>query len=115
MLKNLEETVLNENTFPRVRTGKPSKLPQMVRRLRTEDCIVMQISCNQIQVNFSESHQKAIIWEGEDGEMFATVIFTVGTETRAQTWSLVRDSSGEMSAEMRGLLSKTRGRIRAFI
>ena len=115
MQKNLEETVLNENTLPRVRTGKPSKLPQMVRRLRTEDCIVMQLSCNQIQVNFRESHQKAIIWEGEGGEMFATVIFTVGTETRAQTWSLVRDSSGEMSAEMRGLLSKTRGRIRAFI
>ena len=55
MQKNLEETVLNENTLPRVRTGKPSKLPQMVRRLRTEDCIVMQLSCNQIQVNFRES------------------------------------------------------------
>ena len=34
MQKNLEEIVLSYHTVPRVRTGQPSKLPQMVRRLR---------------------------------------------------------------------------------
>ena len=60
-----------------VNVGQSNKLPQLVRSVRTEDCIVMQLSSNTVQVNFRENHLKIIIWQEEEGDMLATIIFTV--------------------------------------
>ena len=113
MEKFLEETILSDTTISRVNVGQSNKLPQLVRCVRTEDCIAMQLSSNTVQVNFTENHLKIIIWQEEEGDMLATIIFTVGSETRAQTFSLMTDSSSQISAEMRGLLTDTRRRLRS--
>ena len=97
----------------RVNVGQSNKLPQLVRSVRTEDCIVMQLSSNNVQVNFTENHLKIIIWQEEEGDMLATIIFTVGSETRAQSFSLMTDSSSQISGEVRGLLTATRRRLRS--
>ena len=65
------------------------------------------------QVNFRENQLKIIIWGEEEGDMLATIIFTVGSETRAQSFSLMTDSSSQISAELRGLLTDTRRRLRS--
>ena len=109
MEKNLEETILTDTTLRRVNTGPSNKLSQMIRQHRTQDCVVMQLNSNAVQVNFRESHVKIVIWEKEEeGDMLATIIFTAGTETGGETFSLITDCGSEVSGEMRQLLSNTR-------
>ena len=101
-------------TVRRVCIGQSTKLPQMLLAVRTEDCVVMLLNTDTVQVNFQASHKKVIIWaeEAGAGDLLATIIFTVGRETRAQTVSLSPAcNSQEMPGEMRRLLSKTRRRI----
>ena len=45
-----------------------------------------------ILTDFRENHVKMIIWEKEDdGDMVATIIFTAGTETGFETFSLITE------------------------
>ena len=45
-----------------------------------------------ILTDFRENHVKMIIWEKEEyGDMVATIIFTAGTETGFETFSLIRE------------------------
>ena len=45
-----------------------------------------------ILTDFRENHVKMIIWEKEeDGDMVATIIFTVGTETGFETFSPITE------------------------
>ena len=112
MKKNLEETILTDTTIRRVQFGPSDKPSQIIRQLRTQDCVVMQLNRNAVQVNFRENHVKIIIWEKEEyGDMMATIIFTVEAETGFETFSLVTDSSSEVSGERRRLISDTRERI----
>ena len=112
MKKNLEETILTDTTIRRVQFGPSDKPSQIIRQLRTQDCVIMQLNRNAVQVNFRENHVKIIIWEKEEyGDMMATIIYTVETETGFETFSLVTDSSSEVSGERRRLISDTRERI----
>ena len=114
LARNLQETILSDSALSRVSLGQSTKLPQMVLAVRTEDCVVMLLNTDTVQVNFLESHKKVIIWAEESGagDLLATIIFTVGRDTRAQTVSLSPACScQEMPGEMRRLLRKTRRRI----
>ena len=114
MTDKLNQTVLSDTAIPRVTIGQSTKLPQMIRRERTEDCLLMLLNNNTVQVNFLKKHQKVLIW-AEDGEnLYVTIIYTVGTETRAQTLSLSRDCSSQMPGEMRRILKKSRKKIKEF-
>ena len=55
MEKFREEIVLSDSTIRTVNITQSNKLPQLVRCVRTEYCIVMQLSSNTVQVNFMPS------------------------------------------------------------
>ena len=113
--EKLHETILSDPTVSRVTAGQSTKLPQLIRRLRTEDVIILELNNNSVQVNFLKNHKKVIIWTEDDGNMFATLIFPVGSETGAQTLSLGPDcSSQEMTEETRRVLRQTRRKIKEF-
>ena len=116
MNDKLNQTVLSDTAVTRVTIGQVTKLPQMTRRVRTEDFVLMLLNNNTVQVNFMKKHKKVIIWAEDGGNLYVTIIVTVGTENLVQTLSLSPDcSSQEMPGEMRLLLKKTRNKIKELI
>ena len=52
MDKYIEETIPSDATVSRVSIRQSSKLPQMILAVKKEDCVVMQLNNNTVQVNF---------------------------------------------------------------